>query len=152
MPFVTGRKVCNKPPKQRDEANNCPKKVKKTEKRWTVFESSKYGQMWATWALWEILADANGRAAVGHGLQDVLAAFDWNDASKIVADQPTPALTYPPPTRNKGSIRPYSGKPWGGWLTSHNKSFWFLFMESISFIGDVPTTVTHGKSQKINFQ
>lgn len=52
--------------------------------------------MWATWALWEILADANGRAAVGHGLQDVLAAFDWNDASKIVADQPTPALTYPP--------------------------------------------------------
>ena len=48
--------------------------------------------MWATWVLCEIFADANGRAAVGHGLQDVLAAFDWNDASKIVANQPT----YPP--------------------------------------------------------
>ena len=60
--------------------------------------------MWATWALWEIFADANGRAAVGHGLQDVLAAFDWNDASKIVADQPTPA-TYPP--RNEALLRAY---------------------------------------------
>ena len=48
-----------------------------------------------------------------------------NQLSNIMASQPTPPLTYPP--RNKGLIRPYSGKPmvnkallspyfWGGYV------------------------------------
>ena len=39
----------------------------------------------------------------------------------IMAGQPTPPVTYPPP-RNKGLIRPYfwGGYVRGGWLTSHD--------------------------------